>query len=553
MKATILKNNVLLLSFFIVLNNIGNAKTNTISISKKLQEYKIIRSEPEVVFIEYNDPYDFLYADGIYNNGKGLKRYEQSNYNRFDWDDFSLDFDFYTSETREQWPIIMGTSTRSLGFLLKENRTIEITSNNQKEIYVTQGIYEVSKWYHAKIIKKGSKTEIYLNDTKIGDFQIYLDDDTKNSYQKCASSMNYSNGIAFDGLLRNIIYTKKGDLEFSKRIYEKYASKYSNENLILSQTEKVFQKSSAYNLYSLNWKSFKIQFDYNYIDKATQLIVGDKWKVINFHTVNDTACISINNNRTIFLSPLKLDLNQKYKIEISINNNVLQMLINDKIVLNTLFEYYNKNILEREKEILVVSSKEAPSNIFKNLSIENNVPLKNIETPCLLITKHNKIVDTLNEGAIESLFIPPFEFNIKASDSTNEFSFTKMITGFNSNSFEVNFEFLTDKKEEQNLFALGVYTKYAEVDLSIVNNNLVLKIKNKKLIIPQIKTSSLKENWNNCKIVCDNGLLKIYLNNIKTHQIKFKFSEQYYKSKLVMINKTFVGSFKNLYVYEFAK
>lgn len=281
--------------------------------------------------------------------------------------------------------------------------------------------------------------------------------------------------------------------------------------------------------------------------------MGDKWKVIDFHTINDTASISINNNRTSYLSPLKLELNQKYKIEILINNNVLQMLIDDKIVLNTTFDYYNKNILEREKEILVISNKEVPSNIFKNLSIENNVPLKNIENPCLLITKHNKIIDTLNEGAIEALFIPPFEFNIKASDPINGFSFTKMIAGFNANSFEINFEFLTVKKEEQNLFALGVYTKYAEVDLSIVNNNLVLKIKNKTLIIPPIKTSSIKENWNNCKIVCNNGFVKIYLNNIKTHEIKFRFSSQYYKSKLVMINNTYVGSFKNLYVYEFAK
>lgn len=150
----ILKNNFLLLSFFIVFNTIGNAKTNATSLSNKLQEYKKEYSEPEVGFIEHNTPYDFLYADGVYNNGKALNRYEQSNYNRFDWDDFSLDFDFYTSEAREQWPIILGTSTRSLGFLLKENRTIEITANNQRQIHVTQGIYETNKWYPCQNNKK---------------------------------------------------------------------------------------------------------------------------------------------------------------------------------------------------------------------------------------------------------------------------------------------------------------------------------------------------------------------------------------------------------------
>ncbi|WP_366185188.1 LamG-like jellyroll fold domain-containing protein [Flavobacterium ovatum] len=545
--------NLILLVFLIANNSIGIAKTNSTSFSDKIHEYKINPSDPEVVFTEHNSPYDFVYADGVYDNGKAINKYEQTNYNRFDWESFSLDFDFYTSETREQWPLIMGTSTRSLGFLLKENRTIEITVNNQKQIYLTQGIYESNKWYHAKIIKNGSKTEIYLNDIKIGELQVFFDIDTKNYNQKCLSTINSSNGIAFDGLLRNIIYTKKGDLEFSKKMYEKYASKYSNENLILDIPENAFQRSYKYNLYSLNWKSFTIQFDYTHSNDETQLVLGSKWKVIDFHTINDTASISINNNRINFLSGLKLEPNQEYKVEIIINNNVLQMLIDNTIVLHTSFEYYNKNILEYEKEILVFSKKEMPPTLFKNLTIENNVPIKNIEKPILLATKHNKLIDTKNEGVIMTLFTPPFELSIKENNSENEFAFTKMITGFNASSFEMNFDFTTNKKGELDLVELGVYTKYAEIGLSINNNNLVFKTKNKTIIIPPINTTALKEDWNNCKIVSNNGLIKIYLNNIKTYEMKFRFSNQYYKSKLLMIRNNFIGSYRNLYIYESPK
>ncbi|WP_418264079.1 hypothetical protein [Flavobacterium faecale] len=543
---TFFKNNILLISFYIVFNFIGTIKATG-------QEYKINPNDPEVSFIEHNSPYDFVYTDGVYDNGKAINRYEQTNYNRFDWESFSLDFDFYTSEIREQWPLIMGTSTRSLGFLLKDNRTIEITVNHQKQVYLTQGIYEKNKWYHAKIIKNGSNTEIYLNDIKIGELQVFFEIDTKNYYQRCLSSINYSNGIAFDGLLRNIIYTKKGDLEFSKKMYEKYASKYSNENLILSIPENVFQRNYKYNLYSLNWKSFKIQFDYTHINDETQLILGSKWKVIDFHTINDTASISINNNRINFLSSLKLEPNQEYKVEIIINNNVIQMLIDNTIVLHTSFEYHNKKILEYEKEILTFSKTHKPSTIFKSLTIENNVPLKNIENPIVLTTKHNKSIDIKNEGVIMTLFTPPFELNIKENNPENEFTFTKMITGFDASSFEMNFDFATTKKGEQDLLELGVYTKSSEIALSINNNNLVFKTKNKTMVIPSINSTALKEDWNNCKIVSNNGLVKIYLNNIKTYEIKFRFSYQYYKSKLLMIRNNFIGSYRNLYIYESPK
>jgi hypothetical protein len=133
-----------------------------------------------------------------------------------------------------------------------------------------------------------------------------------------------------------------------------------------------------------------------------------------------------------------------------------------------------------------------------------------------MITKNNSFIDAINEGALEALFIPPFELDLDGKGN-DEFAFTKNISGFNTNSFEMNFDFLTDKNKEQDLIALGVYTKYSEIDLSIVKNHLVFKINNKKSTIIPVNSSDIKEDWNNCKIVYENGLIKIYLNNIKTH------------------------------------
>jgi hypothetical protein len=546
----ILKNFVLPFNFFIVFIFIG---INSCYSSSKIQNRVPDPIEPEIGFISNNIPFDFLYTDGVYNNGKGVCRFEKNYTDPIQWDNFTLDFDFFTTKKREQWPIMMGKSTRSIGFLLKENRTIEITANNQKQIYQTQGMYDTNRWYHVKIVKFNNNTEIYLNQTKIGEFQIQIDKDAKNYFPNNISSMNHSNGIAFDGGLRNIIYIKKGDFEFSEKIYEKYASKYKEENLIFSKTENVFQNSNEYKLFDLNWNSFKIQFDYIHTNDESKLIIGDKWKIIDFHTINDTASISINNSRISYISAFKLEAKHKYKIEILINNDLLQMSVDDKVILNTKFEYHYKKMLERENEIFVISKKEKPSAIIKSLTVQNNVTPKYFDTPCLLITKNNSSIDTINEGALEALFIPPFEFKFEGYGTNDEFAFTKNISGFNTNSFEMNFDFLTEKKHDHDLISLGVYTKYSEIDLSILNNNLVFKVNNKKSTIIPIDSSNINENWNNCRIVYDNGLIKIYLNNIKTHEIKFKFSDQYYKSKLLTINKTFVGSIKNLYVYESAK
>lgn len=546
----VLKKKIQLSLFFIAFSAIGISKPNPSYISSRLQA---LETEPEIGFVANNEPYDFFYADGVYDNGNGINKFEQNNTDPIDWDDFTLDFDFFTSKKREQWPIIMGRATRSIGFLLKENMTIEISANNQNQFYKTQGIYETNRWYHVKIVKRNNNTEIYLNEVKIGEFQIQIDENTKNYSQTDVSSVNYSNGIAFDGGLRNIIYIKKGDLEFSNKIYKKYASKYSDKNLIFSKTEDVFKKNNEYKLFNLNWKSFKVQFDYFHTDDETRLILGDKWKIIDFHTINDKASISINNNRISYLSAVKLEPNHKYKVEISVNSDVLQMRIDNKVVLNTKFEYLYKKILERENEIFVISKKEKPSAVFKSLTVQNNALPGHIEDYSVVVEKKNSSVDTINEGALEVLFIPPFELDLKVNDSKDEFAFKKTISGFNTDSFELTFDFLTDKKEEQNLLALGVYTKYSEIDLSIVNDNLVVKTNNAKSTVTPIDFVKIKEKWNNCKMVYDNGLLKIYLNDIKTYEVKCKFSDKYYKSKLLTIRNTFVGSFRNLYVYESVK
>ncbi|MGQ7945567.1 hypothetical protein [Flavobacterium sp. WC2509] len=542
----ILKKSILLFIFIIPFISYSFA-------SNKLSIFTINQIKPEIGFIAHNMPYDFIYTDGVYNNGEGKCKFEQNYDEPIEWDNFTLDFDFFTNKKREQWPIMMGTATRSIGFLLNKNMTIEITANNQKQTYQTQGRYETNRWYHVKIVKFNNNTEIYLNETKIGEFQIQIDEDAKNNSQNNISSVNYSNGIAFDGGLRNIIYIKNGNLEFSEKIHKKYASKYNDENLVFSKTENVFQKTNEYKLLNLNWKSFKVQFDYIHTDDENKLIIGDKWKIIDFHTINDTASISINNNRISYLSALQLVPEHKYKIEIIINNDLLQMSIDDNVILTTRFDYYNEKILETENEIFVISKKEKPSNIFKSLTVANNVIPKKITNPSLTFQKNNSSIDTINEGVLEALFIPPFELNIKEIDPNNEFAFTKSISGFNTDSFEMDFDFLTNNKQEQDLIALGVYTKYSEIDLSIVDNHLIFKTNNKKSIIKPFNSNTIKKNWNNCKITYENGFLKIYLNNIKTHEIKFKFQEQFYKSKLLSIRNTFVGQFKNLYIYESVK
>lgn len=542
---TILKNSILLFALITIGINFS-------CVSKKIPTQAIDVIKPEIGFMANNAPFDFLYADGVYRDANASHKFEQYYNDQIEWDNFTLDFDFFTSVKRKQWPIMMGSTTRSLGFLLNPNRTIEITANNQRESFQTQGLYETNKWYHVKIVKLNTITTVYLNDVKIGEFQIVIDDEAKNYFSNNICSVNYSNGIAFDGGLRNIIYCKKGNLEFSENSYKKYASKYNDPDLLFLKTENLFQKTNQYKLFNLNWKSFIVQFDYIHTDSNAKLIIGDKWKIIEFGTKNDTASIAMNNNRNQYLSTFKLEHNRKYKIQFLIINDVLQMLIDDAIVLNTKAKYYFDKMLARENEIFVTSAKVKPSAIFTSLKVQNNV-ISEFSEPLGHSIKNSNPIDTINEGLLEALFISPFELDLKGNDSEEEFAFTKSISGFNIDSFQMTFDFLTDKSKEQNLLALGVYTKFSEIDLSILDGNLVVKTNNTKSVVNPINSSEIKAKWNNCKIVFENGLLKIYLNDNKTHEVKFKFSEQFYKTKLLSIKNSFVGRFKNLYVYESVK
>lgn len=119
--------------------------------------------EKEIGFITHNKPFDIFSADGVYNHRGNINQYNQKLKEPFFWDDFSIDFDFLTHKYRNQWPIIT-KENRAFGIMLKEDKTIAISTNNQNQVYSTEVKYQLNKWHHIKVVKNNQNVKLYLDD-----------------------------------------------------------------------------------------------------------------------------------------------------------------------------------------------------------------------------------------------------------------------------------------------------------------------------------------------------------------------------------------------------
>lgn len=392
-----------------------------------------------------------------------------------------------------------------------------------------------------------------LDDRLIGDFKIEINESSRKQKNITISSINFSNGKAFDGYLRNVFYTRTSNETISNKIYNKYASKFDKKNIVLLLNEDEYKTPLNYKLINLNWNSFSVSFDYTHTNNQCKLIIGDKWKVIEFRTKNDKAFISTNYNRESFVSHYNFTTNKQYKIELIVNHGILELTINGEVVLKTKFEYTFKHILERENEILILSDNTNPNTDFSSIIVKNNTQLNSDEN---FITNHkitNKTVDSIEEGLLAKYLTQTNEIDGRFEENIKDYIFLQNVAGFNNNTFEISFSFMTDFSIDQNIFRLGTYTKYTEINLSISNNQLSLKKSNGKINIPLLNQTELTNKWNSCKITYQNKILEVYLNNIKIFETKTDISPHPHNSKIISIEKSFIGKMKNLYFYESKK
>ena len=152
--------------------------------------------------LEVNQTY---YCDGIYKYsdepGAEDAKYFELSLNNLNRNNFGIEFEFLVGENRDHWAIMLSSGWRILGFALNDDGSTLITTNNQRNYYSLKATYKLNTWHKVKIICQDKLLYVLFDNNPTENIVIEINTvDGDNEL----SSINYSNGTAFNGYLRNI-------------------------------------------------------------------------------------------------------------------------------------------------------------------------------------------------------------------------------------------------------------------------------------------------------------------------------------------------------------
>lgn len=523
---------------------------------------------PGIELAAFNKPLEYFYVDGVYySSNTFFKKNKQFDYllKELNWDNFTLSFEFNTSVNRMQNPIMLSRGGRVFGFLLDVNGGILIRANQNGERYLhTKGVYKLNKWHTIKAVKKGKKTQIFLDEVLIGSYNIGFKDSVYTS-DKTITSANYGNGVSFNGGLRNIFFINDGNHESSEILIKKYKSYNKDDNILFKKETPFLPTKETLDIIGFDWDLFNLTFDYQPPKKKGEhkLILGKRWRLIEFITENNNLVLSINNGRTRFKTNYSFKKDKNYSIQLKKVANKLSLIINDEQIFSENISLSNPNLNKENTIFYSNDSNDLKSYYsFKNLIVQKkSKENKYLINSNRIITKTNHIIFDPTEGVIcKDLFEQNYYGNgLYSKDSRT--SYAKRIPHFNSKSFSVNFDFISESKKPQ--VVLNV-----DITVGIINspkiglwvdskNRIVLKIKDKP--IKAITTlEDLGNQWNNCFMSYNKEELKVYINKqlvFKTKMIiDYPSKKREYKGFLRSKDKTakssFKGELKNIIIYE---
>lgn len=136
-----------------------------------------------------------FYCDGVYDDAHGFHTPEL-NINR---NHFEIDFSFKVTQipSKGEWPIILSHSYRILGLYLENDRLMYISTNNQENYYPIGKRYPIDEY--VDINMEYNHGILTLNGQ-----QFYIDMTTDGYWDNAFHSINYSNGTAFKGYLKDV-------------------------------------------------------------------------------------------------------------------------------------------------------------------------------------------------------------------------------------------------------------------------------------------------------------------------------------------------------------
>jgi hypothetical protein len=195
--------------FLIILINFGlalKAQKNLIADYPLLTDGKDITGNNDPMTLT-NTPFqnEGIYCNGIYPNGEADNEIEAYTppINNFNFNAFSISVDFFVAQVKTQPVIICGSSCRWLGFYMYEDSTVELFYNNSNHL-PSEIKFTPNEWHNIQISYQDTTVNAYIDNYLAFTLPVVLE------YAVCGETdtnigvVNYSNGEAFEGYIRNL-------------------------------------------------------------------------------------------------------------------------------------------------------------------------------------------------------------------------------------------------------------------------------------------------------------------------------------------------------------
>jgi hypothetical protein len=151
----------------------------------------------EVVYSGYNDD-NSVRCNGIYPYSDENAQYFTVNLgNTLNRNHFKISFYFFVEEHKDQWALMLSDGYRIFGVNL-DNGKIYISTNNQEHYYETNETYQLNTWNYVTV-------EYSYGNCSINGANYFSIEMNTSDGDNVLSSINYSNGTAFNGYLNNVI------------------------------------------------------------------------------------------------------------------------------------------------------------------------------------------------------------------------------------------------------------------------------------------------------------------------------------------------------------
>ncbi|RRO13359.1 hypothetical protein [Flavobacteriaceae bacterium 14752] len=206
----------------------------------------LISCKSSTLILDYSSEYE---CDGVYYSKDKQKpaHFYMSGTLPLDVNAFRIEYEFKTTEYRDQWPIILSKLNRVIGVKLARNGNSYLTINNQRESFNLDFEYQLNQWYKVMITHLEGKVSVRVDDKLLFKDELKLNTDfPKKDY--VITSCNFSNGDCFVGTLKNIkVENIKAEKDTEDGIKEKIVTEKKSKETKPSQKKdecsKIWQSS----------------------------------------------------------------------------------------------------------------------------------------------------------------------------------------------------------------------------------------------------------------------------------------------------------------------